>query len=183
MGVSDGVQHILFVMYILVGEWWATAVTYVGSLFGFILPGLPGYLDRTFDSFRMSYDTMRCRQWWCFGLTAIALALPLLALALVFVVLGALIPIVISLVIALWEWIVSTPWNREEEWLGADEDDVDTDDADVDYTLREDLDSKGEAGTDLEAIDASLSAAAAKRQSVFVPNSQNMRVRKRAPHQ
>jgi hypothetical protein len=111
VGVSDGLQHVIFLLYILFGESWSTFVVYAASLVGFILPGAPQYAVDTLSGFQNAYDTMRCRQWWCFGLTSPAIALPILLFALFFITLGLLVPLIIALAASFWEFFEASPYS------------------------------------------------------------------------
>lgn len=111
VGVSDGLQHVLFLLYILIGEGWADAVSIIANLGAFILPGAPQYVDQTFASFRMAYDTMRCRQWWCFGLTLPVISVPVLFLSIAFIALGILVPLLIALIVSCWQLFAASPFS------------------------------------------------------------------------
>lgn len=111
VGISDGLQHILFIAYIAFGETWVNIVTYAANIIAFIIPGAPDYVGLTFDGFRNAFDTMRCRQWWCFGLTAPALALPVLIAALAAIACGFIFPVLISLISSLWSLFEASPYS------------------------------------------------------------------------
>lgn len=109
VGISDGVQHVMFLSYIAIGQWALDLFLWFSQVWSWLIPGLPTYMMNTLDSFTMASDSMRCRQWWCFGLTAPAIALPLLLGALFVIALGFVIPLLISTCVNAWYWFETTP--------------------------------------------------------------------------
>jgi hypothetical protein len=117
VGVSDGIQNVLFLLYQLFGQpFYDITISITSATIGNIIPGLNTYMLLTMNSFKDASGCQLERQWVCFGLTAPAIALPLLLFALVFVAFGFVIPLLIIVLIALWNFILNTPLYDDEAW-------------------------------------------------------------------
>ena len=110
VGISDGLQHVLFLSYIVIGQWALDLFLWISQIFSWLIPGLPDYMTRTLDSFTLASDSMRCRQWWCFGGTIFSIALPI-AIGIIFIIICAfVIPLLISSLLSGWYWFETTPF-------------------------------------------------------------------------
>ena len=109
VGISDGLQHILFLSYVALGQWALDLFLWFSQVWSWLIPGLPDYMSRTLDSFTMASDSMQCRQWWCFGGTIFSIALPLSLLILFVILVAIVIPLLISTLLSGWYWFESTP--------------------------------------------------------------------------
>jgi hypothetical protein len=99
VGVSDGLQHILFLGFIALGQAFMDVIlVLLQSTVGLFVPGVERYVRITIGSFRDAGDTMRERQWWCFGLTLPAIVLPVVLLIVFAVLFGFVLPLVLDLV-------------------------------------------------------------------------------------
>lgn len=110
VGVSDGIQNVLFLGTVLFGSWfYDIALTLAQSTVGLLIPGLNEYMRKTLDGFRDANPTQRERQWICFGLTAPSMIIILLGFTLFFVALGFVIPLLLSLLMKIWYLITGSP--------------------------------------------------------------------------
>jgi hypothetical protein len=110
IGVSDGIQNILFLGTVLIGQWFYDITLMLAqSTVALIIPGASDYMRTTLDSFRFANPTQRERQWICFGLTAPSMVLFLFGFTLVFIALGFVIPLFILLIMKIWYLIVASP--------------------------------------------------------------------------
>jgi len=110
IGVSDGIQNILFLGTVLIGQWFYDITLMLAqTTIAMIIPGAGEYMRTTLDSFRFANPTQRERQWICFGLTAPSMVIILLGFTLVFIALGFVIPLFIMLVMKAWWLIVASP--------------------------------------------------------------------------
>jgi hypothetical protein len=110
VGVSDGIQNVLFLGTVLFGSWFYDITLMLAqSTVGLIIPGLNDYMRTTLDGFRNANPTQRERQWICFGLTAPSMIIILLAFSLFFIALGFIIPLFIALLMKIWYLITASP--------------------------------------------------------------------------
>ena len=110
VGVSDGIQNVLFLGTVVFGSWfYDIALMLAQTTVGLIIPGLNEYMRTTLDGFRNANPTQRERQWICFGLTAPSMIIILLGFTLFFVALGFIIPLFIMLLMKIWYLITSSP--------------------------------------------------------------------------
>jgi hypothetical protein len=110
VGVSDGIQNILFFGTVVFGSWFYDITLMLAqSTLGLIIPGLNDYMRTTLDGFRDANPTQRERQWICFGLTAPSMIIVLLGFTLFFVALGFIIPLLIILLMKIWYLITASP--------------------------------------------------------------------------
>lgn len=122
VGVSDGIQNALFLLYRIFGQaFYDFAIMVTTATIGNLVPGLNKYMTDTLNSFKDASGCQLERQWICFGLTAPAIALPLFLFSIVFVAFGLLIPLFIIVLIQLWDLIVSTPLYDDEPWIDKEE--------------------------------------------------------------
>lgn len=97
IGVSDGIQHILFLGVRFFGaDFCDLMIQLSGTVLGSFIPGLENYLLLTLNDFKSSSATQIDRQWWCFWATSPAIITPVLFLFL-FGLVGAVmvVPIVL----------------------------------------------------------------------------------------
>ena len=110
VGVSDGIQNVLFLGIVLIGDWFYDITLMLAqSTIAMIIPGAGDYMRTTLDSFRFANPTQRERQWICFGLTAPSMVIILLGFTLVFIALGFVIPLLIMLIMKGWYLVVASP--------------------------------------------------------------------------
>lgn len=110
VGVSDGVQNILFLGTVTFGSWFYDITLLLAqSTVGLIIPGLNEYMRTTLDGFRYANPTQLERQWICFGLTAPSMVIILLGFTLVFIAFGFIIPLFILLLMKIWYVITTSP--------------------------------------------------------------------------
>lgn len=110
VGVSDGIQNILFFCYEFLGTWALDLINaLVNSTIGLFVPGVNGYFSATVDSFRTANPTQQNRQWFCFWATFPAIFIPVAFLFIGGVFIGFVIPFLILLLFQIWELIQSTP--------------------------------------------------------------------------
>ncbi len=123
VGISDGVQHILFLGYILLGQMFADWVVLVSStVVAHWFPGVSDYFRLTMASFQFTSDTQRERQWICFGLTAVAMAGPLFVTLVAVGAIGIAMAFVVMTLLKTWNLIEASPLAM----LGQDDEDDDT---------------------------------------------------------
>ncbi len=97
IGVSDGLQNILFAGYWAFGRPFADVVQAMGStLFSPWAPGVYRYLVLTFDSFADAGPTQHDRQVLCFGATILAVAIPAIFVYVAWIVLWNLVPAMLN---------------------------------------------------------------------------------------
>lgn len=110
VGVSDGIQNVLFFVQVVIGQSFANVFLYLSSTtFGHWLPGLQEYMQTTLDGFKYAGPSQLCRQWWCFGLTFPAIAFPVLLFVVTILVLGFILPFVLTLLLSLYSFWAATP--------------------------------------------------------------------------
>jgi hypothetical protein len=110
VGVSDGIQNVLFLGTVLIGQWfYDIALQIAQSTVAMIIPGTSDYMRATLDSFRFANPTQRQRQWVCFGLTAPSMVIILVGFAVVFIGLGIVIPLLIAIIMKLWYLAIDSP--------------------------------------------------------------------------
>lgn len=110
VGVSDGIQNILFIGTVVFGSWFYDIMLMLAqSTVGLLIPGLNDYMRTTLDGFRDANPTQRERQWICFGLTFPSMTIVLLGFTLFFVALGFVIPLLIMLIMKIWYLITASP--------------------------------------------------------------------------
>ncbi len=110
VGVSDGIQNVLFLGSITLGQPFMNVFLYVSqTTFGHWMPGLQEYMQTTLDGFKYAGPSQNCRQWWCFGLTFPAIALPLFLIILGVLVLGFIVPFVFALLLTTYSFWATSP--------------------------------------------------------------------------
>lgn len=127
VGVSDGIQNLLFLMNYLFGQAgvdifiWATE-TCLGDLW----PGLANYMKVTLDGFVDANETQQLRQWFCFWATIPTILFPLAVLALGFIALALVVPVVVDLIISVLYVVITSPFaaalpGYQNEWFDEEE--------------------------------------------------------------
>ncbi len=129
VGVSDGIQNLLFIGYIALGQWFVNVATFfTSSTLGLFIPGLNQYMQTTLNGFKSASDAQRCREWWCFALTAPVIAFPLLIIILSTIFLSILIPSLLDLGMSTYYMFEASPAGEaipgnENRWHPEDQDD------------------------------------------------------------
>jgi len=117
VGVSDGIQNALFLLYQLIGEpFYDFALFITSATIGNIIPGLNDYMKATMNNFKGATGCQLQRQWVCFGLTGPAIVLPLLLFSLIFVGVGFVIPLLIIVLIQLFNTVITSPLYDDSAW-------------------------------------------------------------------
>ena len=133
VGVSDGIQNLLFIGYIALGQWFVNAMTFfTTSTIGLWIPSLNTYMQTTLNGFKLASDAQRCREWWCFAFTAPVIALPLLATILGMMFISILIPSLLSLGLSSYYMFSTSPLG---ESIPGNDTDIDEDDIEQQYTM------------------------------------------------
>lgn len=110
VGVSDGLQNLIFLGTVTLGSWFTDVLSFfVGNVMSIIFPGAETYIQTTLDGFKMASETQRERQWICFGMTAGMIALPVSLGSLGLLAFGLLIPLFIYLLVQLWRVVLASP--------------------------------------------------------------------------
>lgn len=110
VGVSDGIQNILFFVYWLFGAGSVTFVLQIQSLaLGWWFPASHGVVQATLDSFINANKTNMQRMWFCFWVTLPAVVGPIIFAIIVGVILGSLVPIIVNLVRSFATLFQATP--------------------------------------------------------------------------
>ena len=110
VGVSDGIQNVLFVGAVVIGQSFSNVFLYISSTtIGHWLPGFQEYMQTTLDGFKLAGPSQRCRQWWCFGLTFPAIAFPLFLLILFVLIIGFIVPFVLALLLSIYSLWANGP--------------------------------------------------------------------------
>ncbi len=98
IGVSDGIQHILFLGVRFFGHAFSDVVLFITSTtIGSWIPGMYPYMVATLADFNAATGTQLQRQWLSFAATALAIATPALVLYLAGAILAQLVPAVLAL--------------------------------------------------------------------------------------
>lgn len=127
VGVSDGIQNLLFLMYRLAGQAGVdTFIWLTETGLGDLWPGLADYMKTTLNGFVTANDTQQLRQWFCFYATLPTILFPLVILAVGFIVLALIIPVVVDLLIAFGAVVVASPFaaaipGAQAEWMDESE--------------------------------------------------------------
>jgi hypothetical protein len=149
VGVSDGIQNLLFLGYWTLGSGFCDVVLQiVSTCVGSWWPGLEEYIRATLEGFRDASDTQMKRQEFCFWATLPTILLPILGLFLIFTFFGFLVPAVIELFIALAELFVASPLyaaipGSNQEWF-----ELTMDGSDADRDNLNDFDDNGDDDDD-----------------------------------
>lgn len=110
IGVSDGVQNILFGIVWLFGS---SSITFVLQIFsfliGWILPQSHGYLETTLNAFANANNTNLQRMKFCFFLTLPTVFIYVGVVVLVGVILATVVPVTLNIARALIQLFFTTP--------------------------------------------------------------------------
>lgn len=110
VGVSDGIQNLLFLGYTAFGQWFVNfAVFMTSSTLGLLIPGLNNYMNLTLNGFKLASDAQLCREWWCFGFTAPVIALPLMIIVLSTIFISILIPALLATGVTAYVAVEASP--------------------------------------------------------------------------
>ncbi len=110
VGVSDGVQHIIFLCVVLIGQTYIDfALMLSSTTIAHLIPGLDRYFQLTVNGFRTASATQREREWICFGLTFPALFGPLIVVSVVTALVGACLVWVILASLKAWGVVEASP--------------------------------------------------------------------------
>lgn len=110
VGVSDGIQNLLYLGFWLFGQGFCDFMMYLTSTtLGLIIPGLGPYMQTTLNDFKMSSDTNKQRLTFCFWATLPTIVFPLTVLFLGGIVVALLIPPLLLLINALVTFFFASP--------------------------------------------------------------------------
>lgn len=110
VGVSDGIQNLLYLGYWIFGQSFCDFMIYISSTsIGLIIPGLPNYIAVTLNDFKTSSDTNKQRLTFCFWATLPTILFPLSLLFLFGLVLALLIPPLLLLLNAFVTFFMASP--------------------------------------------------------------------------
>ncbi len=130
VGVSDGIQNILYLGFWLLGQGFCDFVLNISAtLTGFIFPGLQNYMELTLNSFKTASETNRKRMTFCFWATLPTVFLPAIALFIVGMLLAVVLPQLLLLLNASVQLLFASPvaaglpggQQAEEAWFGQDD--------------------------------------------------------------
>ena len=110
VGVSDGIQNILYLGFWLFGSGFCDIMIQLsGTVIGAFIPGMQRYLVITLNDFKMASDTQMQRFTFCFWATIPTLLTPLLFIFLGGLFLAALVVPLVLLVNSLIEAFMTSP--------------------------------------------------------------------------
>ena len=110
VGVSDGLQNLLFLGYWTIGsDFVMFAVNIAGTCIGMLWPGMENYLRETLDGFISASDTQQKRQRFCFYATLPTILFPLLVIFLVGMTLGLVVPALVDFIRSMVDVFFATP--------------------------------------------------------------------------
>ena len=110
VGISDGVQNLLYAGYWLFGDTFNDIIlAFASTGLGMLWPGLDTYLQDTFMGFTDASPSQMQRQTFCFWATILAVLLPIGIIAVIGILVGSLLFGLIFLFGALWNWLAKSP--------------------------------------------------------------------------
>lgn len=128
VGVSDGIQNVLYICYTYLGGWALDVITAIANVtIGLFVPGVNTYFQLTIQGFRTANAVQQQREWFCFWFTLPAIALPGVMLFVAGCFIGLVLPFFLLLLLQIWYLLETTPVvDSLPGYDGAfDEDDVD----------------------------------------------------------
>jgi len=128
VGVSDGIQNVLYICYTYLGGWALDVITAIANVtIGLFVPGVNTYFQLTIQGFRTASAVQQQREWFCFFFTLPAIALPGVFVFLGGCFIGFVLPFALLLLFQIWSLLETTPVvNALPGYDGSfDEDDVD----------------------------------------------------------
>lgn len=128
VGVSDGLQNVLYICYTYLGGWALDLITAIANVtVGLFVPGVNTYFQLTIQAFRTANEIQQQREWFCFWFTLPAIALPGVLLFVAGCIIGGVLPFFLLLLLQIWYLLETTPVvDSLPGYDGAfDEDDVD----------------------------------------------------------
>ena len=110
IGVSDGIQNLLYLGFWLFGSGFCDVMIHIsGTVVSTFVPGMERYLQITLNDFKMASDTQMQRFTFCFYATLPTILTPLLVLFLVGLLGAALVVPLVLLVNSLIEAFMTSP--------------------------------------------------------------------------
>ena len=110
VGVSDGIQNLLYAGYWIFGQPFCDFMIYISSTsIGLIIPGLPNYISVTLNDFKTSSDTNKQRLTFCFWATLPTILFPAAVVFVGGLVLALIIPPLLLLINALITFFMASP--------------------------------------------------------------------------
>jgi hypothetical protein len=134
VGVSDGIQNLLYLGFWLLGTGFTDFVMQVGGVFlGPFIPGVQVYLDTTLASFKNANPTDRSRMTFCFYATLPTIFLPAIFIFIVGMFAAIVLPQVLLLINSLVTLLFASPvaaalpggGDASDAWFGENSDTVD----------------------------------------------------------
>jgi hypothetical protein len=152
VGISDGIQNLLFLGYFYLGNWFVEMVYGITSttLLRWI-PGADVYMRSLITSFKQASETQKDRQLFCAWFTLPSIALPIFFIWIFASFLLVFVPAIIAIIGAFFGLIPTLPFynsimgnppngmDGEDEVPPEDEEDSESDDPDRDSELIEPL--------------------------------------------
>jgi hypothetical protein len=110
VGVSDGLQNLLYLGFWVLGSGFCDFVLRVSStILGTFIPGTQNYMELTLNSFKTASETQKQRLTFCFWATLPTILLPLGILFLAGLAIALLIPPLLLLINALVTLFFASP--------------------------------------------------------------------------
>jgi hypothetical protein len=110
IGVSDGLQNVLYFCYNFLGGWAIDLLNaFANVTIGLFVPDVNTYFSKTVAGFRAANPTQQDREWFCFWLTLPAIALPIAFVFIGGVFIGFVLPFLLLFIFQIWNVIESTP--------------------------------------------------------------------------
>lgn len=111
IGISDGVQNILFLGYYYFGNWFSDLLLFLSSTtFARIIPGFDSYISGTLSAFRFASETQQERQLFCAWWTLPSVILPALLLWLAASFLLIIVPALLAVFTSIITLIPTLPF-------------------------------------------------------------------------
>jgi hypothetical protein len=132
VGVSDGIQNILFLGVWFLGSGFVDFLLQVtATVIGAFIPGLQAYMQTTLTDFQNSNPTQKQRQWFCFYATLPTIVTPLILLLVFGIVLALLVPAILHVLEACVTLFMASPAadvvpgsTAGQAWFGTNENDL-----------------------------------------------------------
>lgn len=111
LGISDGIQNVLFLGYYYLGNWFVELLIGITSTtIARIIPGIDVYMRDTLNSFRAASPTQQDRQLFCAWFTLPAVVLPALIIWLIASFALIIVPALLAVFTALIQFIPTLPF-------------------------------------------------------------------------
>jgi hypothetical protein len=178
VGVSDGVQNLLFLGVWLLGDGFIDFMLMLtAAIFGQWWPGLQTYMETTLNGMRNAERTTHQRMLWCFYATLPAVAIPLLFLFVGGILFAAIFPWIFQLLDRALALFYTTPFasllpgQDGSEWFGTRKissiDEDDDDNGEHQSPTNDDDDSDDDSDDDNPKVQSKIIATPAVAQGWF----------------